>query len=122
MEITRIWADASGTAHFEDVVEPSSLSEYVPGMPTERTTPRPATEAHVAITPPGMLMPWHPSPRRHLCITLSGEVEIRVGDGSARRFTAGGMYLGEDRTGQGHETEAIGPEPWVHLVVSLTDE
>ena len=122
MQITRIWADADGTAHFEDIAEPSSLSEYVPGMPTERTAPRAATEAHVAITPGGMLMPWHASPRRHLCITLSGEVEIRVGDGEARRFTAGGMYLGEDRTGQGHETEAIGSEPWVHLVVSLADE
>ena len=121
MRITRIWSDAQGTAHFDELDEPTTLAEYVPGMPTERTPRRPATDAHVAITPPGQVMPWHPSPRRHLCITLSGEVEIRVGDGSARRFQAGGMYLGEDRTGQGHETEAVGSEPWVHLVVSLAD-
>jgi quercetin dioxygenase-like cupin family protein len=121
MKVTRIWADDRGIAHFEDVDEPSTMAEYVPGMPTERTERRSATDVHVAITPPGTIMAWHPSPRRHLCITLSGEAEIRVGDGTARRFRAGELYLGEDRTGQGHETEAVGDEDWVHMVVSLAD-
>ena len=121
MKITRIWADDQGTAHFEEMDEPTGMAEYVPGRASERTERRPATDVHVAITPGGSIVPWHESPWRHLCITLSGEVEIRVGDGSARRFKAGEMYLGEDRTGQGHETEALGDEPWVHLVVSLAD-
>ena len=121
MRITRIWPDEQGTAHFDEVDDPSSMAEYVPGMPTERTEKRPATDVHVAITPSGMTMPWHPSPRRHLCVTLSGEIEIRVGDDTARRFTAGEMCLGEDRTGQGHEIEAVGDTDWVHLVVSLAD-
>lgn len=121
MRIARIWEDALGTAHFDEVDEPTTLTEYVPGMPTERTRRLPATDVSLASMPPGMVMAWHASPRRHLCVTLSGTVEIRVGDGTARRFAAGEVYLGEDRTGQGHETEAIGPAPWVHLVVSLPD-
>ena len=121
MRITRIWADDQGIAHFEELDEPTSMAEYVPSRASARTERRPATDVHVAITPPGDIVPWHPSPRRHLCVTLSGEAEIRVGDGSARRFKAGEMYLGEDRTGQGHETEAVGDADWVHLVVSLAD-
>lgn len=121
MRTPRIWADEDGTAHFDEIDEPTTLAEYVPGMPTERTAKRPATDVHVAVMPRGQVMPWHPSPRRHLCVTLAGQVEIRVGDGTARRFKAGEMYLGEDRIGQGHETEAVGDADWVHLVVSLAD-
>ena len=121
MRIPRIWADEHGTAHFDEVEEPTELSEYVPGMPTERTRRLRAREVHVAITPGGQTMAWHASPHRHLCITLSGEVEIRVGDGAARRFGPGEMYLGEDRTGQGHETAALGDTPWVHAVITLGD-
>jgi quercetin dioxygenase-like cupin family protein len=121
VQISRIWADDQGTAHFDEVEEPMELSEYVPGMPTERSQRLPAQHVHVAITPGGQTMAWHASPHRHLCITLSGEVEIRVGDGTARRFGPGEMYLGEDRTGQGHEAAALGTEPWVHLVITLAD-
>ena len=121
MLITRIWADDQGTAHFDEIEEPSGISEYVPGFPSERTAPRPAREVHVSITPGGKVITWHASPHRHLCITLTGQVEIRVGGGSARRFGPGEMYLGEDRTGQGHETESLGDEPWVHLVITLAD-
>ena len=33
-------------------------------------------------TPPGHFIDWHPAPRRQFVITLSGEVEIGLGDGT----------------------------------------
>lgn len=121
MRIPRIWADADGGSHFEDAEEPASLWEYVPGIPSERTQRHPARDVHVSIPAVGAVIPWHPAPHRHLCVTVSGEVEIRVSDGESRRFRAGEMYLGEDLTGQGHEAVSIGEEPWVHVVVTLED-
>jgi hypothetical protein len=50
MKITRIWADDQGIAHFEEMDEPTSMAEYVPGRASARTERRPATDVHVAIT------------------------------------------------------------------------
>jgi quercetin dioxygenase-like cupin family protein len=64
-------------------------------------------------------MDWHTAPRKQYVITLSGEVEIGLGDGSVHRFGPGDVMLAEDLTGQGHTTRAVGGGPRLSAAVPL---
>ena len=70
-------------------------------------------------TEPGHFIDWHPAPRRQFVITLSGEVEIGLGDGSIHRFGPGHVNLAEDLTGQGHTTRVVGDQPRVTATIPL---
>ena len=59
-------------------------------------------------SPAGSFSDWHTAPRRQYVITLSGEMEIGLGDGSVHRFGPGTALLAEDLTGQGHTTRNPG--------------
>jgi hypothetical protein len=59
---------------------------------------------------------WHTAPRRQWCITLSGSVEIGLGDGTKKTFGPGDVFLAEDVTGQGHTAK---PTNWVRAFVQL---
>jgi quercetin dioxygenase-like cupin family protein len=63
--------------------------------------------------------PWHHAPGRYAVITLSGAVDIEIGDGTVRRLGAGDILLAEDLTGQGHGTREVGPEARVSIFVPL---
>ena len=70
-------------------------------------------------TSPDAPVTWHVAPRKQYCITLSGQVEIGLGDGSKHYFGPGDVMLAEDLTGQGHTTRAVGPEPRVVAYVPV---
>jgi len=59
---------------------------------------------------------WHNAPRRQWCITLSGAVDIGIGDGTVKTFGPGDVFLAEDVTGQGHTAL---PKNWVRAFVHL---
>jgi quercetin dioxygenase-like cupin family protein len=63
--------------------------------------------------------PWHHAPGRAAVFTLSGAVDIEIGDGTVRRFGPGDILIAEDLTGQGHVTREIGPESRVSIFVPL---
>ena len=67
----------------------------------------------------GYFSDWHCAPRRQFVITLEGEVEIGLGDGSLHRFGPGQAMLAEDLTGQGHTTRAVGDGPRLTATVPL---
>ena len=69
----------------------------------------------------GRFSDWHNAPRRQYVITLSGEVEIGLGDGSVHRFGPGHVTLAEDLTGQGHTTRSVGDVPRVSATVPILD-
>ncbi|HEY8694514.1 MAG TPA: hypothetical protein VIR57_17425 [Chloroflexota bacterium] len=69
---------------------------------------------------PGHTMDWHPAPRRQFVITLSGEYEIELEDGSVHRFGAGHVTLAEDLTGKGHITRVVGNQPRVTATIPLS--
>ena len=54
-------------------------------------------------------------------ITVSGEAEIGLGDGSVHRFGPGHVNLVEDVTGKGHTTRVVGNQPRVTATVHLAD-
>ena len=72
-------------------------------------------------SPPGNFSDWHPAPRRQFVISLAGELEIGLGDGSLHRFGPGDVRLVEDTTGYGHTTRVVSNGPSVTAVTPLED-
>jgi quercetin dioxygenase-like cupin family protein len=87
----------------------------------EGTPLQSATGITFRVAPPGYVLAWHCAPRRQYTITLSGEAEIEVGDGTVRRIGPGDVVLAEDLTGQGHITRVVGHQPRLSVVVPLAD-
>jgi len=72
-------------------------------------------------TKPGHFSDWHTAPRRQFVITLAGEVEIGLADGSVHRYGPGHVTLAEDLTGKGHTTRVVGNQPRLTVTIPLAD-
>jgi len=55
----------------------------------------------------GRFMDFHQAPNKRWLITLSGELEIGLGDGTVHQFGPGDVRLIEDVTGHGHTTRYV---------------
>ena len=115
MAIFRVYAGADGQSHFEDVHpnfellgDQSEVAELIPG-----------TGIMVRRFEPTRSNPWHHAPGRYAVFTLSGAVDIEIGDGTVRRLGPGDILIAEDLTGQGHATREVGPAPRVSIFVPL---
>src|SRR5439155_27327297 len=104
MNISRLYTGADGQTHME-WMDLESHPELVPLQKAEGIQFR--------STPSGHFIDWHPAPRRQFVITISGEVEIGLGDGTVHRYGPGHVNLAEDLTGQGHTTRVVGDQPRV---------
>jgi uncharacterized cupin superfamily protein len=80
---------------------------------------QPATGITFRKSEPGYFIDFHPAPRRQYVITLQGEVEIGLGDGSIHRFGPGDVMLADDLTGKGHTTRVVGDVPRVSVAIPL---
>jgi quercetin dioxygenase-like cupin family protein len=123
MKYTRVYADAMGETHYDEVevaVAPADVAPPTP--PVYLSTLHPAMQYAFCRFPAGWVGPWHPTPRRQWFCILSGEMEAQVSDGEVRRFGAGSVVLFEDTAGKGHLSRAVGPtEAWT-VVVQLPAE
>jgi quercetin dioxygenase-like cupin family protein len=72
-------------------------------------------------TKPGHFSDWHNAPRRQFVITLAGEVEIGLADGTKHRYGPGHVTLAEDLTGKGHTTRVVGDQPRLSVTIPLAD-
>jgi hypothetical protein len=50
---------------------------------------------------------FHNAPQRQIVLPLTGGTQGQNGDGSRRVVSQGGVYFGEDTTGEGHITSAV---------------
>lgn len=69
--------------------------------------------------PAGHFLDFHPAPRRQYVISLSGQVEIGMGDGTVRRFGPGDVFLAEDLAGRGHTFRVVGDQPYLFVAIPL---
>lgn len=117
MSIIRLYTGSDGKSHFEDI-EP----KFTPQADRSETA---VVHAGAGIVirrfDPARSNPWHPAPGRVCVFTVSGAVDIEVGDGTVRRLGAGDILIAEDTTGQGHVTREVGKEPRVSIFVPLRD-
>jgi hypothetical protein len=105
MQYTRMFADADGESHFEDV--DVDLKTGAGGAVSEVLA---ATGLMFRRTAPDYDVSWHPAPRRYFIINVQGHVELQVSDGEKRVFGPGSIVLAEDTTGKGHISRAVNAE------------
>ena len=112
MAISRIYTGDDGQSHIEDL-DPADHPEL--------TTLHSATGVVFRVAEMGRFSDWHTAPRRQYVVTIQGEVEIGLGDGTVHRYGPGHVNLAEDLTGQGHTTRAVGDVPRITMTVPLGD-
>ncbi len=116
-KVVRVYTGKDQRSHFEDLVVP--MGEFRLGsLFSLKSETIPVTGFVFRENPLEGSDEFHTPPRRQFVITLSGAVEIRVGDGSARAFGPGDVLLAEDLAGEGHSSrELIGPRRSLILAV-----
>ena len=105
MAIIRIHTGSDGKSHFQEIVpkfesrgDKSETAELIPG-----------SGIIVRRFEPTRSNPWHHAPGRYAVFTLSGAVDIEIGEGTVHRLGPGDILIAEDLTGQGHATREVGP-------------
>ena len=111
--IVRMYTGPDNQTHIEEMPLPPPEMERTPFQNTDGIQFR--------RFPAGDFMDWHPAPRRQYVITLEGNVEIGLGDGTVRRFGPGDVVLAEDLTGQGHTTRVVGDGPRVTATIPVVE-
>lgn len=122
MKYTRIYGDAAGESHFEDVpVDVVPVDFAPPAAPLNLAAPIDSERMILCSIPAGWVGDWHPAPRRQFYFQMSGELEVQVSDGEIRRFPAGSLVLLADTSGKGHFTRALGSSGVDGVFVQLPD-
>lgn len=109
MQFCRLYSGEDGKSHFEDLQQEAGSQFFLTNLAARTLVFKNDTNRDD-------LHGWHTAPRRQWCITLSGSVEIGLGDGTKRTFGPGDVFLAEDVTGQGHTAK---PTNWVRAFVHL---
>ena len=113
----RLFADADGESHFEDVEVPLATVDFAPpARPMHLSAFGPAERWAFFQIPAGWVGDWHPTPRRQVFFWLAGEVEITASDGEVRRFPAGTVLLVEDTAGKGHHSRTVAADTLAGVV------
>lgn len=114
MKITRVYTGNDGESHFEEIEV-----KFEPMGGTETSQLQAAAGVIFRRAPAGHVQDWHPAPRRQYVITVSGQGEIEIGDGTKRRFGPGDVMLADDVTGRGHITRVVGNKPRLYAQIPL---
>jgi hypothetical protein len=114
MIVTRVYADAGGTARVERRLVP--MEPDVGGRATSADLP--ALRLFFRDTPPAHVNPKHRAPQRQFIFVTSGIGEIELADGRRHRFVPGDVLFAEDTTGDGHITRSLeGTRGFAHVPV-----
>ena len=115
-QFVRLYTGPDGESHFEDL-DP----RFAPSGASERSPAQETAGVSFGRSQPGNFVDWHVAPRTQYVITLAGQVEIGIGDGTTRRFGAGDVMLADDLTGRGHTTRVVSDVPRITITVPLRD-
>ena len=104
-QVTRIFSDANGDTHFEDVEIPlheaGPIGRLSHALPAEGIVFREVE--------PSYDWNFHVAPQKQYIILLDGEIEIETSLGDKRIFKGGQVLLVEDTHGKGHKTRNLQP-------------
>ena len=120
--LLRIYADAEGESHFEDVELAFEQADFVPPAPPVLMTAFESASSYgFELVHPGWHGDWHPVPQRLMAVYLSGTGTMEASDGEIRELRPGTILLAEDTTGKGHISEVTGAEDMLVLILMLPD-
>ena len=117
MQVVRLYTGADGESYIEDMELPFEQMGHA-----LRTATEAATGVQFSCLRPTQLVDFHTAPRRQYVITLQGQVEIGLGDGTKRIFNVGDIELCEDLTGRGHTTRSVGDVDRISVQIPLADQ
>ncbi len=117
MKYTRIYADAQGESHFEDVEVDMKTAPYNTGAISDMF----AAKGVMFRVSPDYFVDWHNAPHRQFVVNVTGTLEVTVSDGTTRRFGPGTVLLAEDVTGKGHTSRSLGGQERLSLFIPLAD-
>ena len=119
MAIVRMYTGDDGKSHFQDIELEFRAREGKPldelAVVDARSGVRGIKFGTTGSTP------MHNAPGRVCVFTLSGAVELEVGDGTKRRLGPGDILIAEDTTGEGHATREVGDQQRVSVFVPLSE-
>ena len=110
MSIFRVYSGDDGESHFEDVT---------PDQFAEIANRRGPGDISLNQRPADSFSDYHNAPRQQYVVTLAGQAELEVADGSKRQFGPGDVLIAQDLTGHGHILRHLGTEPRVSISVPL---
>ena len=117
----RLYSDASGESHFDDVEIDLASTDYTPSAPplflSDITE---ATHFRFMQAPAGWTSDWHISSTRTMFFVLKGEWEVTASNGESRRFSAGSALLVEDTSGKGHRSRVVSDVDSLAAMVELS--
>lgn len=118
MDIVRIYADADGESHFEDVT--LDLGDLTVGtLRTASSELWPTAGLQFRTVESDFESDLHTAGQRQLVINLAGWNELEVSTGERRAFGPGTVVLVEDTNGRGHKAAKKNGQPLHMLIVRL---
>ncbi|TCC88516.1 hypothetical protein EZ428_17900 [Pedobacter frigiditerrae] len=102
-KITRIFPDAKGDSHFQDLEIPMAANGEI-GFLSEAQKVGNIIFRKVK---PDYDYDFHQAPAKQYIILLDGTIEIETSTGAKRTFLSGDVLLLEDTWGKGHRTKNI---------------
>lgn len=116
MIVIRVFSDAEGESHVEDLEVPMEAARH--GIVSSLIEVSGAVIRESDFDGP---LAFHNARWRHLCVPVVGSFEIECSDGSRRLIKPGTIMLGEDTTGRGHASVEV-DVPRVTLLLPLPPE
>ena len=117
MRLFRLYADAAGRDHVEQL----ALKRQDNRRPKGEFSLLAVKGAFVRDGFFAGLSGWHTAPQRQYVVTLSGQWEIELRDGTKQSFGPGDILLAEDIHGEGHLRRVLGQQPAEYLVLPLAE-
>ena len=103
MKYTRIYSDADGESHFEDIEVPLT-DQGVVGFLSGNI---PVSSIQFRENKEDYNWDFHTAPNKQFIILLDGAIEITTSLGEIKTFKGGDILFVEDMTGKGHKTKNI---------------
>ncbi|MGE0026056.1 MAG: cupin domain-containing protein [Thermoleophilia bacterium] len=124
VEYVRMYHDADGDSHFEDLALDLEEQDFAP--PAAPAMIR-AFEGASGTLFFGAAPEWggevpHPSPQRQVFCVMRGVVEVTTSDGEQRRFSPGDVIVLDDTRGRGHASRVVGVDDLLIFGTVLADQ
>jgi hypothetical protein len=113
----RLYADADGRSHLEDVVV--ELDDSRRG--TDVSAEFDCISYNFARFRDDYHFEQHTAPRRRFVVILTGAIEVEAGDGEVRVLGPGTVLLAEDTSGVGHRSRIAGSGERLAMFVQLPE-